>query len=280
MQVTILPESLKLKTDHEIQLYNYQRAQDIQKTKINLSKNTISFLRKGTKEVIGDDKTVKITNQHFVVMKSGNCLMSENVSESFKLYHSILLFFSNNELLSFLEKYKGYAKQRSEHKSFYIFEYDHFIESYVSSLEQISNFSDQMKGQILSNKFEELMLYLTGKHGFDFLNALVNTQDNKLAQLNAIIDNNKLNKLTLEELSFLANMSISTFKREFFKIYNTSPMKWFSEQRMNHAAFLLETNTKKPIELYEEIGYENLSNFIQAFKKKFGMTPKQFQMQN
>lgn len=280
MQVTILPESLKLKTDHEIQLYNYQRAQDIQKTKINLSKNTISFLRKGTKEVIGDDKTVKITNQHFVVMKSGNCLMSENVSESFKLYHSILLFFSNNELLSFLEKYKGYTKQRSEHKSFYIFEYDHFIESYVSSLEQISNFSDQMKGQILSNKFEELMLYLTGKHGFDFLNALVNTQDNKLAQLNAIIDNNKLNKLTLEELSFLANMSISTFKREFFKIYNTSPMKWFSEQRMNHAAFLLETNTKKPIELYEEIGYENLSNFIQAFKKKFGMTPKQFQMQN
>jgi AraC-like DNA-binding protein len=30
-------------------------------------------------------------------------------------------------------------------------------------------------------------------------------------------------------------------------------------------------------DIFEEIGYENLSNFIQAFKIKFGVTPKQYQ---
>jgi len=280
MHVTVLPEDLKLKINNEIQLYNYQRTQDILKTKINLSKNTISFLRKGTKEVIGDDETVKITNQHFVIMKSGNCLMSENVSDSFKLYHSILLFFSNREVLNFLEKYKGFSSKREGRKSFYIFEYDNFIENYVLSLEQITRFPNQMKQHILRNKFEELMLYLIHKQGFEFLNNFVNSENDKIAQLNAIVKNNKLNKLNLEELAFLANMSVSTFKREFSKIYKTTPMKWFSDQRMDHAAFLLRTNSKRPIEVFEEIGYENLSNFVQAFKKKFGVTPKQFQMQS
>ncbi len=277
MEVVVLPEALKLNTNNGIQSYNYQRAQDIQKIKINLSKNTISFLRKGTKEIIGDDQTVKITNEHFVVMRSGNCLMTENISDSFRVYQSILLFFSNAEVLNFLEKYKGYAKPNNEHKSFFIFEYDTFIENFVLSLEQITSFSNKMKGQILKNKFEELMLYLTHNHGFDFLNVIVDSKDDKVAQLTAIVENNKLNKLSLEELAFLANMSVSTFKREFSKIYKTTPMKWFVDQRMNHAAFLLRTNSKRPIELYEEIGYENLSNFVQAFKKQFGMTPKQYQ---
>lgn len=59
MKITILPKDLKIDTSSPIQLYNYRTYQNIQKTKINLSKNTISFLRTGTKEVIGDDKTVQ-----------------------------------------------------------------------------------------------------------------------------------------------------------------------------------------------------------------------------
>ncbi len=280
MEVTELPKDLHLKTNAGIQLYDYQRTQGILKTKINLSQNTISFLRKGTKEVIGNDNIVKITNKDFVIMKSGNCLMTENISDSFNLYHSILLFFSNNDVLNFLEKHKKYSSQNKLNKSFFIFEYDHFIENYVKTLEHIVILPYKIQEQILKNKFEELMLFLTHKKGFDFLNAIVDSTDEKLNRLTAIVENNKLNKLNLEELAFLSNMSISTFKREFTKTYEMSPMKWFNEQRMNHAAFLLQTKNKRPIELYEEVGYENLSNFVQAFKKRFGLTPKQFQLQS
>jgi len=93
MEITVLPKDLKLNESEHLQLFNYRRTQDVQKTKINLSKNTISFLRTGTKEVIGDDTTVKIENKHFVIMKTGNCLMTEKVSDSNKVYQSILMFF-------------------------------------------------------------------------------------------------------------------------------------------------------------------------------------------
>lgn len=278
MKITVLPKDLNLNSETGIQLYNYKRIQDIQKTKINLSKNTISFLRKGTKEVVGNDETVQITNESFVLMKSGNCLMTENVSESFKLYHSVLLFFSDEEVMSFIEKYNLYSIHSKEQKSFHIFKYDKFIQSYVNSLEQTLNLTKDMQGKILQNKFEEIMLYLVHKNGSKFLNTLVSKLDDKIIRLTAIVENNKLSRLNLEELAFLSNMSISTFKREFVKVYSKTPMKWFSEQRLNHVAILLKSKKSRPVELYEEAGYENLSNFVQAFKKNFGMTPKQYQM--
>ena len=279
MKITILPKDLKIGESKDLQLYHYKRTEDIQKTKINLLKNTISFLRTGTKEVIGDDEIVQIGNEHFVIMKSGNCLMTEKVSDSFKVYQSILLFFSDEEVLHFLEKYNQFSSNLKNYKSFYIFEYDNFVQNFVDSLEQVLKLPKKIQTNILKNKFEELMLYLIHQNNADFLNSLVQNVDDKISRLTNIAENNKYNKLNLEELAFLCNMSVSTFKREFFKIYQSTPMKWFNEQRLNHIAFMLKTNRSRPIELYEDAGYENFSNFVQAFKKKFGMTPKQYQIQ-
>jgi AraC-like DNA-binding protein len=72
-------------------------------------------------------------------------------------------------------------------------------------------------------------------------------------------------------------MSTSSFKREFEKQFQSSPGKWFQEKRLEHAAFLLYNKSKRPSDIYQEIGCENLSNFIQAFKLKFGNTPKKYQ---
>ncbi len=279
MKITVLPKDLKIGESKDLQLYNYRRTEDLKKTKINLSKNTISFLRTGTKEVIGDDKRVQIGKEHFVIMKSGNCLMTEKVSDSFKAYQSILLFFSDEEVLYFLEKYNQLSSRFKNQKSFYIFEYDNFIQNFVKSLEQILKLPGSTQANILKNKFEEIMLYLVHQNNADFLNSLVQNVDDKINRLSNIAENNKHNRLTLEELAFLCNMSVSTFKRAFFKVYQNTPMKWFHEQRLNHIAFMLKTKRNRPIELYEDAGYENFSNFVQAFKKKFGMTPKQYQMQ-
>lgn len=280
MEITVLPNDLKIDLSNNLQLFNYRNTQDILKTKINLSKNTISFLRTGTKEVIGDDKTAQINPEQFVIMKSGNCLMTEKISNSNKIYKSILFFFSTEEALTLLEKHKLYANDFKEKKSFYIFNYDDFIQHFVESLENILKLPKATQSKLLKAKFEEIMLYLIYQQGPAFLNAIVQKMDDRVSRLTNIVDNNKYNRLSLEELAFLCNMSISTFKREFNKNYHSTPMKWFTEQRLNHIAILLKTNQKRPVDLYEAAGYENFSNFVQAFKKKFGVTPKQYQSQD
>ena len=121
------------------------------------------------------------------------------------------------------------------------------------------------------------MLYLLAIKGVNFLYSLISDSDNSKQKFIQIVENNKVNKLSIKELSFLANMSTSSFKRTFKKHFQSSPGKWFQEKRLEHAAFLLKNKLKRPSDIYQEIGYENLSNFTQAFKIKFGVTPKKYQ---
>ena len=123
------------------------------------------------------------------------------------------------------------------------------------------------------------MLYLCHSHGPEFLNNMISESDESSRRLIKVVEHNRHEKLSLPELAFLANMSVSTFKRAFFKHYQKTPIKWFNEARLDHCALLLRSQNKRPIDLYETAGYENFSNFVQAFKKQFGLTPKQYQQQ-
>jgi AraC-like DNA-binding protein len=210
-------------------------------------------------------------------MKSGHCLMTEKLSKVAGNYRSILFFFSNEDVLKFIRKFELTQSDSSKLLSTYSFSYDAFITRFVDSLLDISKLSNALQKNILDAKFEEIMLYLIEFKGVEFLYSLISNSNNQNQKFIQTIENNQLNKLTIKELSFLLNMSVSTFKREFEKHFHSSPSKWFQEKRLEHAAFLLKSNSKRPSDIYEEVGYENLSNFIQAFKMKFGVTPKQYQ---
>lgn len=88
------------------------------------------------------------------------------------------------------------------------------------------------------------MLYLTELHGTDFIQSLIVNSNDATRKFIHTIESNQLNKLSLKELAFLCNMSISTFKREFEKHYTESPVKWFQNKRLEYARHLLN-NTKK-----------------------------------
>jgi AraC-like DNA-binding protein len=59
-------------------------------------------------------------------------------------------------------------------------------------------------------------------------------------------------------------MSVSTFKRNFEE-FQTSPFDGF-KKRLEHT-YLLQTKKMRASDVYEEIGFENLSSFVQAYKK-------------
>ncbi len=264
--------------DSDIQIFDYTNTNNLEKGKINLGKHTISFLKSGTKRVHGQDIFLTINSDQFLIMKSGHCLMTEHIPDGQDIYNSILLFFSNESLLKFLEKYHVNL-QKSTGFSIRAFESDDFIRSFVASLASIMSLDQSTKANLLNPKFEELMLYLVHTYGTSFLSVFVHQRDDRTSRLSNIVETNRHNKLSLEELAFLSNMSISTFKRAFYEHYNQTPMRWFNEQRLIRSAHLLRSKTARPIDLYENAGYESFSNFVQAFKRHFGVTPKQYQMQ-
>ncbi|MBC2845681.1 helix-turn-helix domain-containing protein [Winogradskyella flava] len=278
MKTITLPDQLNLSSSKSIVIYDYKSITEISKQQILLNKNTFSFLQEGTKEVFFDNSAYAIDNSQFLLMKSGHCLMTEKLSNDSEHYRSVLFFFSNEEVFNFLRKFKLETSSNSKKLySTYSFNYDSFIKRFVESLLDISKLSKSIQDNILKIKLEEILLYLADFKGLDFVYSLIQNSDNQNQKFIETIENNRLNKLTIKELSFLSNMSVSTFKREFEKNFHSSPSKWFQDKRLEHSAFLLKNELKRPSDIFEEIGYENLSNFIQAFKSKFGVTPKQYQ---
>lgn len=274
MNTITLPDELPIEQSKFVQVYDYQSAQEITKQQIILNQNTFSFLTEGTKEVFFDNTTLAIDNSCFLLMKASHCLMTEKLSVVHN-YRSVLLFFSNEMLLTISRKVPITNSNSGKTKSVYSFEYDAFITRFVSSLIDISKLSKSIKEKLLAVKVEEIILYLIEVYGTTFVYSLLSNSNNSSQKMIQTVESNLLSKLTIPELAFLCNMSISTFKREFEKCYEASPMKWFQNKRLEHAHYLIHQEYKNATEIYVEVGYDNLSSFIQAYKTKYGTTPKQ-----
>ena len=94
------------------------------------------------------------------------------------------------------------------------------------------------------------------------------------------MERNFMFNMPLEKLGYLTGRSLSTFNRDFKKHFSTTPQKWLTDKRLELAYYQLVGNKKKPTDVYLEVGFEDLSHFSYAFKKKFGVSPTQLPIVN
>jgi len=79
--------------------------------------------------------------------------------------------------------------------------------------------------------------------------------------------------MAIEKFGYLTGRTLTTFKRDFKKAFNTSPQKWLTQKRLGLVHHQFSEKQRKPIDVYFEVGFENLSHFSYAFKKEFGYSP-------
>ena len=84
--------------------------------------------------------------------------------------------------------------------------------------------------------------------------------------------------VTIETLARTAGMSVSAFKREFRGAFAASPREWMTERRLDRARHLLARADRNVTDVSLEVGFESVSHFIHRFRRRFAVTPKQFQM--
>lgn len=65
-------------------------------------------------------------------------------------------------------------------------------------------------------------------------------------------------------------------RRVFREYLGTSPHAWLAERRLKKAADLLVTTDQSVEQVARAIGYESLSHFHRAFKRRFGCTPAEY----
>lgn len=260
-------------------VYDYRMTADVVKNKVDLSLNMFSFLQTGQKQVHFANAVVAVNESQSLLIEHGNCLFTELLNKD-NTYFCKLFFFSQKKVSEFLSKHTNDVSKKDnsyqKEAPYFIIENDEYISLFVNSLSSIDLIKNSNKQSLLAVKFEEIMLYLMNKYGDVFIqyaHSLITTESQ--SSFKKIIEINTYSNLKLEEIAFLCNMSLSTFKRQFVNVYEIPPGKWFQQKRLLKAKELLQEGKYKSSEIYLDFGYDSLSNFSIAFKNEFGISPKE-----
>ncbi len=274
MPIENIPEAYidSQKETPDIFIYDFKMTSDVVKSKVNLGMNMFSFLQVGKKQVHFAGTSVAVNKDQSLLLKKGNWLWTE-LLDTEAVYNCKLFFFSDKILKSFLVKHTNNQLELKEDTPYFIIRNDGYIASYLNSLSTINEATSVFLENLLSVKFEEIMLYLIHKHGEKFEMYLHSLIAKETSPFQKIVNSKIHSNLKLEEIAFLCNMSLSTFKRHFIKEYKRSPGKWLQDKRLQKAKATLEEGNLTPSEIYLDFGYNNLSNFSIAFKNKFGFNP-------
>ncbi len=99
----------------------------------------------------------------------------------------------------------------------------------------------------------------------------------KLFMISAILKSNlRGTPPSIDQLAREAGMSASKLKRGFKQVFGIPPYQYYLKAKMAEARILLQSKGFAISEVGHLLGYSNLSKFSQAFKKEFGMTPRQY----
>lgn len=273
--ISKLPEDI-IHTGNDIAFYIYSDNKPLRRSKIEFSKNVLCLLMHGQKEIYHANFHKQIDNSQYFLLQAGKSVMVDKAQN--QQYQSILLFFSNDFLLDFCLNHdiKSFGDMSEQTNDIPVFRKDDFIINYANSLQLV-------KDEYLNNKeFKAIKLN-------EIFNYMLMTQPDQLLRFiygNCLIDRGQISLMktvdkykstgiTIKELSFLCNMSVSTFNRRFEEVYATTPKKYFIDCRMRNARRLL-LNKMSLSDISENLGYQNLSTFSREFKKYFGLSPKEY----
>lgn len=93
-----------------------------------------------------------------------------------------------------------------------------------------------------------------------------------------ILEENISAPISLIELAHQAGINDFKLKKGFKEIYGNTVFGYLNELRMNEAKKLLLASDKSITEISQYCGYLFVQNFTKVFKKKFGVTPKNFKI--
>jgi AraC-like DNA-binding protein len=153
-----------------------------------------------------------------------------------------------------------------------------FLKGFFDSLLPYVNNPTKLNVKIAELKtFEAIELLLQA--GDNFRNFLFDFHEPHKMDLETYMNHNFKYNIPLSSFAKLTGRSLSTFKRDFKIIFESTPEKWLQQKRLEQAHFLISKQNQRPSEVYLEVGFENLSHFSYAFRKQFELTPTELAAQ-
>ena len=107
-----------------------------------------------------------------------------------------------------------------------------------------------------------------------------NLRDFYIKEALSFIEQNFQNDITVEEIAACCGLNRSYFGKIFHEVLGKSPQEFLISYRMTKATELLKLTSLSIAEVGSAVGYSNQLHFSRAFKKIYGISPRQWRNEN
>ncbi len=253
--------------------------------KTNLMPDEACFLyiMQGENFSLSETEQIRVAENEAVLMKCGSYLSQMFASKTSGTYEAVAVHFYpdvlkkiyDNEIPNFLKSKEKPFPEKSMAK----LKADELLQKYFDSILFYFSNRELVNEELMILKLKELFLLLENTKNATAIHEILSSLFSpRTYTFKEIISAHLFSNLSLDELARLTNYSLSSFKREFDKIYCESPAKYIKDKKLEKAAELLLVTNHNVSEIAFECGFNDLSGFSRSFKEKYSHSPNDYRI--
>ncbi len=218
-------------------------------------------------------QTCTVHKNEMVLLRRAHSVSYEKTGDKNTGLFESLLFAITDELLSdFLTQQHITIPQMTEELGVKVSPMSERLVAYCWSLSPYFNDPTQTNPGLLRLKVMEL-LYNVMDCSKNIFRQMLQLRQPVKTDIHRVVEENYTSPISLEELAYLSGRSLSSFKRDFQSIYNTTPARWIREKRLSKARQMLQTSRMSVADVAYSLGFENPTHFSRIFKQQYGVPP-------
>jgi AraC-like DNA-binding protein len=274
------PSRLKLDDVTFVKFHTYE---DSGKQEICLTTNLLAFILQGEKKIQDLEQEWRFTAGQGMFLRQNHYVMSNVCPASGQAFQNFVFLIGDAYLAGFVERHEHTFKKQpiGPVKDVCKFIIPPLLRSSIDSVIPYFQHPHKHTPALLQLKLDEILMQvlLAEPTGAIWSALRAAARAIPIPDLKAFMERHYAKPWPLETFAAQSNRSLSKFKKDFQTAFpKESPKHWINRKRLERAAFLMQ-NTDWPVtEVGYLAGFENLSYFIQLFKKSYRVTPKQWQL--
>lgn len=234
--------------------------------------HTLSLQLSGSFSLFDGNRTYVAQEGDFNLIRKNQLVKFVKYPPENGVFESLNIYLSEKNLRNFAKEYQTEFRNSAETGPIVRITINEMIRSFFASLRTIMNSGSLDNTPLVDLKIKELIMILLQSQP-ELHNILFDFSEPHKIDLESFMIQNYRYNVNLERFAYLTGRSLASFKRDFEKIFKTSPHKWILKKRLDDAHFLIKEKQQAASDIYLDLGFEDLSHFSNTFKKYFGYNP-------
>ena len=195
---------------------------------------------------------------------------------------SIIVHFSREHLRTAYENSKPPLWREIERPVTQILVQDaasELVKRYFEGVGHLFQNREAVSEGILIVKLQEIILLLMQTNNSPEIAQIMNSLfSERTFSFKELIDAHLYSNASIQDLAMLTNLSLSSFKREFRKIYDDTPGSYILNKRTEKVAEQLEFSDESVSTIGYQCGFNSPAHLSRVFKSKYGVTPSEYRL--